>query len=256
MLYRIIEIILEAGVMKTTLLRCGRTFPGEPVAHLLKELRISFRSLLRSPLLFATCGLVLSLGIGGTVAVFAAFNAVVLRPLPFNESDRLVSVGLTSPGDGIAWLNQSPATFFAIQDRTELIESMFLWASISATVVVDDRAKRVSGMIATEQISRVLETLPVVGVDHFNEQDMIVGAVDVAILGHGFWEQELAGDPAILGTSIPIDGRPTEVIGVMPPEFDLMGRNPDVILAARFDRATLTVGNFSYRVVGRNARRR
>src|SRR5688572_8212272 len=101
---------------------------------LLSRLRRVFRRLFRAPLFTAVAVTTLALGIGANTAIFSVVNGVLLKPLPFNEAERLVGVWHTAPGLGFPVMNQSPATYFIYRDENRTFEDIALWDNFSVSV--------------------------------------------------------------------------------------------------------------------------
>jgi len=219
---------------------------------IVRDVGYAVRRLARAPGFTGVTVLILGLGIGGTAALYSAVNSVLLEPLPFEEPDRLVGVWLSSPGDGMDWLNQSPATYFTIRDESRTLEAVALWNPQNLTVTHPDVAERVSGMMVTDGIFNVLRTAPALG-RAFSPEDDQPDSPPVFILGYGYWQRRFGSDVEAVGRTITVDGRVGTIVGVMPRGVRIVGRSPDVYFPAGFDRSRLQVGDFSYQVMGRMA---
>ena len=184
--------------------------------HLARDLRYAFRMLGRSPGFTAIAVLTLALGIGANSAIFSLVNAVLLRPLPFPEPDRLVLVweetnilnlhdSWASMGNAMDW----KARNHVFQDAA-IIDH---WPRYRLTL--EDRPELVQGAIVTSGLTRTLGVQPILG-RSFSEEDDRPGAAKSAIIGHALWQQRFGGDPGIVGRKITLDNQPYTVIGVMP----------------------------------------
>jgi predicted permease len=214
------------------------------------RIRLVARRLSRAPLFTAVAILTLGLGIGANAAIFSVVNGVLLKPLPFHEPERLVGVWHAAPGLNIPLLNQSPATYLVYRDEGRTFEDIGLWDNTAITVTGIGDPERVEGLLVTDGTLGVLRVHPALG-RGFSREDDSPGTPERVILAHGYWQRKFGGDPSIVGRGITIDGRPREIIGVLPSGFTFLNTNPQIVLPFRFDRAKLFVGNFSYQGVAR-----
>lgn len=209
-----------------------------------------FRRLARSPGFAVVALLTLALGTGANTAIFSVLNSVLLKPLPFPDSERLVGVWHTAPGLNIENLNASPSTYYVYREESRTFEDIGLWRSGSASVTGLNEPEQVEVLRVTDG------TLPILGVPPlhgrwFVAEDDVPGAADTVVLTHGYWQRKFGADPDAVGQSLLVDGRRREVIGVMPESFLFLGRRPALILPIQLDRAEVFVGQFSYQGVAR-----
>lgn len=208
------------------------------------------RALRKSPRFTAVTVLILAVGMGGTTALFSLLNNVILRPLPYDEPDRLVGVWLKSPQLGMEWLNESPATYFAFRDESRTFEDIGLWDDRNLTVTGAGEAERVLGMMVSDGLFGVLRAKPILG-RAFAPDDDVPGAPLTLVLGYGYWQRRFGGDPAVVGSTLTVNGEVGEIIGIAPPGFKVLRFAPDIYYPARFDRSRVGVGDFSYQAIGR-----
>ena len=190
---------------------------------LLKDIRYGVRSLLRRPAFAVLAVVTLALGIGANTAMFSVINAVLLRPLPFAEPDRLV--WMNESGDEVAdrWL--SYPNFLDWRERNQVFESMSTFRGWSVTMTGADQPLNLNSRMVTADYFKVMRVAPFMGRD-FSVSDEDQGANSVAIISYGFWQKQFAGDPNILGKNITLDDRGYTVIGVMPQSFIHHGPPP------------------------------
>lgn len=204
------------------------------MVDLLRDLRHALRALARSPFFTLGVVLVLGLGIGGTTAMFTVIHGVVLRPLPFPEADRLMSIGGAADPPGyddplVAW------------NRNEAFAGLALVRSGGVNLLVDGRgAQRVSAAVVSASFFPVFGVQPVLG-RAFAASEERAGHNGVAILGHGLWQRDFGGDAGVLGRSIKVNGVPHSVVGVMPPGFSFPERT-DVWVPRAIGRQSLPLG--------------
>jgi predicted permease len=220
------------------------------IESFLQDSRYALRFLWKHPVFTAVTVLTLALGIGATTAVFSVVNGVVLKPLPFKEPHHLVSVWMRAPGLGIDWVSQCAAAYFTFRDENRVFEDVGLWKNLRVTVTGLDEAEQVQGLLVTEGLLPTLGVSPVLG-RTFTVEDDSAGSPPVIVLGFGYWQSRFGGDRDVIGRMLTVDGRPAEIVGVMPQGFRFMYWTPDLFFPAQFDRATIDFGNFSYRIVAR-----
>ncbi len=214
------------------------------------NLRHVFRRLGRSPGFAAVALLTLALGIGANTAIFSVLNGVVLKPLPFPDSERLVGVWHTAPGLGIDDLNASPSTYYVYREESRTFEDVGLWRGGSAAVTGLAEPEQVEVLRVTDGMLPILAVPPLQG-RWFAAEDDTPGAADTVMLTYGYWQRKFSSDPDVVGKDVEVDGRPREIIGVMPESFGFLNQHPALILPMQLNRAEVFVGQFSYQGVAR-----
>jgi putative ABC transport system permease protein len=190
---------------------------GGMLEILWQDLRFGGRMLRKHPGVTLSAVLTMALGIGATSAVFSIVNPLLLRPLPFRDPDRLITIYETclpkfprfsvSPGNYYAWREQSPA--FA---------GMAAAKSLTLTLTGDGDPERLAGRRVTTGYFELFGVRPVLGRDFLPEEDA-PGHSDVIILSQGVWQRRFGGDPGILNRTVVLDGKPYAVVGVMPADL-------------------------------------
>jgi putative ABC transport system permease protein len=185
----------------------------------MNDLRFAVRQLSRAPGFTAVALFTVALGIGACVAIFSVVDAVLLRPMPYPDPERLVTLSEkklprftaapVAPGKYFEWRRQ--ATSF--QGLAALRDGSYNLTGAGEPV-------RVSAGRLTANTFSVLGIRPVMGRD-FSEAEDVPGRENVVILGHGLWMRQFGGRPEILDRTVQLDGRPFTVIGVMPPSFQV-----------------------------------
>jgi predicted permease len=202
----------------------------------LQDLRFAARSLSRSRTFTIAVVLTLALTIGATTAVFSVVNAVLLRPLPFADPERLVWItSVASPGRRDAPF--SLPEFLDYREQTRTLESLHAYASWSAILTgAGGPAERLQGMRLSAAAFDALGIAPAAG-RLLIAADDDVEAARVAVLGYGLWERRFGGDPSAIGRVIRLNGQPHEIVGVLPQHFPLPLRQVEVVvpLAPRRD---------------------
>lgn len=208
------------------------------------------RRLLRAPMFTAVAVLTLALGIAANTAIFSVVRGVLLKPLPFEDPESLVGVWHAAPGLNMDSLNMSPATYLVYREEGRVFEDVGLWDNGAVSVTGTGEPERVRTLTVTDGTLPLLRVRPLLG-RTFTAEDDSPTTPERAMLTHAYWQRKFGGDQSVIGKSIVVDGRPREIIGVLPPEFRFLEQNPQLILPFRFNRAQVHVGNFSYQGVAR-----
>ena len=218
-----------------------------------RDLRFAVRRLVREPSLAGVCVLTLALAIGANTAIFSAVNAALIRPLPYPDADRLVQVWETNPqaerwGD---WASYPDFEDWSRESRA--FEGLALYRYGRLRMTHGEYPEMLVGVRVSPSLFSVLRVDPMLGRPFLAEEGR-PGQTDVVVLSYGLWQRQFGSDPAIIGRSIPLDGRNHLVVGVMPPGFDYptnlqpTAKPPDVWIPVVPDAAR---GSHNYRVVGR-----
>jgi putative ABC transport system permease protein len=203
-----------------------------------QDVRFAWRALGRQPGLTLVIVLTLGLGIGATTAIVSVVHAVVFRPLPYAEPDRLVRFYTRFPSMKLEKFALSPPEFGELSSETHAAVAFGAWTEGSVNVSGGPQPVRVSAVLASSQLLPLLGVAPERG-RFFTHDATLPGAPPVAILGHGLWQAALGGDPDIVGKSLRLDGVPTEIVGVMPVGFEFPVRGIEVWLPLILDPSNL-----------------
>jgi putative ABC transport system permease protein len=185
---------------------------------LLKDLRYALRSLGKSPAFAVIAVLTLALGIGANTAMFSIIDAVLLRPLPYPNSDRLVQIYETDTSHGHTREPISPYNFSDWQKEANAFQEMAAYEFDSFSYRSGKAAERMSGVMVTADFFRVLGVAPALGRD-FEPGDDDPAKPHFAILSYGAWQRRFGGDPEVVGRTMLINGGPFTIIGIMPSSF-------------------------------------
>lgn len=182
--------------------------------NLFQDLRYALRQLRKRPGFTVVATLTLALGIGATTVVFSVFNAVVLRPLPFVDADRLVRVReLTPQGDP---MSVADANFLDFREQNRSFEEMVAVSVRPLVLSGDADPTQLVGMNSTEGMFSMLGVTPVAGRVFAADEFRIGEEPEVVLLGNGAWVREFGSDPGIVGETILLDGMRRTVIGILP----------------------------------------
>src|SRR3954470_9586505 len=183
------------------------------------DIKYGVRLLWRSPVFTLTAALSLAIGIGANVAIFSAATALLIRPLPgLTDSSRLVDIGRTTRGRGFD--TTSYPNYLAVREGTTLLSGVYAWRVEPEPMSLSGPggAERVYGTRVSGNYFSVLGTAPQIG-RLFSDADDRPGHDQVVVLGDALWRQHYGADPAIVGSTIAITGRPYVVVGVAPRGF-------------------------------------
>jgi predicted permease len=185
---------------------------------ILQDFRFGLRALRRQPGFTAMAVLTLGLGLGATTAIFSVFRAVLLAPLPYDQPDRHVMIWSRWAGWDKTWVSPAEARDYA---GSRLLRDTAAWHTGRVNLTGGGDPERVGAGAVTANILQALGAAPLLGHGFSPGDDASGEGAPVVLLGHGLWQRRFGGDPAILGRTIQLNGRGSEVIGVMPPGFRL-----------------------------------
>src|SRR5688572_16202736 len=201
--------------------------------------RQTVRRLRRSPTLTLTALLTLAIGIGASAAMFSVINAVLLRPLPYPDSERLVALIHRFEAGGRGGLPASPALYFTYREHNRTFESVALWASGTASVTGSVPPEEVKVLRATVEFLPTLRVVPALGRAFTAAEDQ-PGGPRTVIVSHGYWQHRFGGAP-VIGQPLVVDGQPHTVVGVLPESFRF-ARAADLVLPLQPRRDVAYVG--------------
>lgn len=217
---------------------------------LLQDLKHALKMFRESPGFTMTVIAALTLGIGANTAIFSVVNAVVLKPIPFPEPDRLVRLMNSNRETGNANGASSPAKFMHWRAQTEVLEDVAAFRSNSLNYEAGDLPERVTAGQVSEAFFRAFRA-PVVEGRTFASEDDLPGAPRTAVLSYDFWTRRLAGDPNIIGRSLSLSGDAYTVIGIVGEDFDLREfGDPELFVPFQLDPNTTDQGHY-FQTVGR-----
>ncbi len=186
-----------------------------------QDLRAVWRSALRSPLFIATAVLTLAIGIGSGTAMFSIVNAVLLRPLPFRDPDRLVELFESNPSEGRETTGVSPANFRDWHERSRTFDDLALMTVDAVPMVlgVGDRSVQARAAFVTPNLASLLGVTPALGRNFGRARDGQLEQNEL-IVSHTLWHNVFGGDPDVIGRHVRVEGAPgTVVVGIMPAGF-------------------------------------
>ena len=184
-----------------------------------QDLRYALRSLRKSPGFTAIAALTLALGVGSTTAIFSVINAVMLRPLPFPEPDRLVRILENNVERGWSSFGVSHPNFLDWRSQAGSFESMAAFQNAGFTWAGNGEAEIVQGLQVTATFLPALGISPALGRNFLDEEDRPGGNTRVLLISDGLWKRAFGGDPSVVGRAITVNSQPYTIVGVLPAPF-------------------------------------
>lgn len=184
----------------------------------LRDLRFAFRQLLKNPGFTAAAVLTLALGIGATTAIYGVVDQVLLRPLPYRNSDKLVLIAERDRANADRLTADCPASYFDWREQSVSFTDVAAVGFANFNLSGVDVPERLQAGMTTVNLFSMLGVHPLLGRD-FRAEEAVPGKHFVVMISHAFWQRHFGGDPQAIGSSLFLNGRPHTVIGVLPPRF-------------------------------------
>jgi putative ABC transport system permease protein len=214
------------------------------------DIRYAFRNLLRRPGFTLIAVITLALGIGANTAIFSAINALLLKPLPFPELDRVVAIWDKLPSRGVLHNEVAAANYFDWQAQNQSFEQLALYRWWSANLAAVDPPERIQGFLVTANYLDAIGMKPIMG-RNFSPEENQPGKDAVAIITHSLWQRRFGGDPNIVNKTITINSIVRTVVGVMPERFNFP-KGAEIYAPLQVTPELVkSRGNHSYYVIGR-----
>jgi predicted permease len=218
-----------------------------------RDLRHALRTLPRRPTFMFAAILTLAIGIGATTAIFSVVYSVLIKPLPYPSSDELVRLRHSAAALGTEDLGSSPTMYFTYRDENRTLAEIGFWTNGGETLTRVDGTDRVRSLRVTHGVLQALGVRPLRGrwfteAEHGPEAE----GPDPVILSYAFAQSRFGGDAA-LGRELLINARPSQIVGIMPPDFRFLDMTPpfEVIVAMRLDPARAAIGGFGFDALAR-----
>ena len=186
---------------------------------MLKDIRFSFRQLIKQPAFTAIAVLTIALAIGATTAVLSLVNGLLVRPLPYRDSQHLVLLLQHFKSQNLERIPVSPAEFKDYETRAHSFEKLGAFGYTSFNLAAEDRPERITGATVTAGVLPLLDVSPIRG-RFFQPEECTLGRDDVVIISARLWQRRFNSDPQIIGKKLLLNGKNFTVVGVMPANFD------------------------------------
>jgi predicted permease len=222
---------------------------------LMQDLRYAIRQLRKSPGFTAVAVITVALGIGANSAVFSVVNRVLLNPLPYPESDRLIALRLDAPGAGglasfSSGLQLSPSMYVTFSDHNQTFQSMGIWTSGRANVTGVGQPEQVRTELISDGILQTLDVPPSLG-RWFSQADQDPHGAKTIMLSYGYWKRRFGLDSGVIGRNLQVDAQPREIVGVMPRGFRMVDDDFDLLIPLAVDRVHQKLAPFGYDGIAR-----
>ena len=185
---------------------------------LLRDLRYGFHRVIATPGFTATAILTLALGIGANIAIFTVVNAVLLRPLPFPNPDRLVRIAADARATNGRNIGLSQPELDDLRDRAGIFEGVTALWPVSASFVGGERPERIEVMVTSANYFRLLGAAPQLG-RSYGPEDAVPGFSDAVVISDGLWRRAFGGSREVIGRKVVMDTDTYTIVGVMPRDF-------------------------------------
>ncbi len=217
------------------------------MAMLFDQLKQVVRRLRRAPLFTAITLLTLAIGVGANTVIFSVIEGVLLKPLPYPQADRLIGVWHTAPGINIKDLNICPSIYFIDREQSTTVEDVGAYDGDSFNVTGSGEPEHVRGLDVTDGTLPMLGVQPALG-RLFTRQDDTAQAPATVILSYTYWQTKFGGATSVIGSSITMDGKARQIIGVLPKGFHFLDyEDAALVTPFQWDRSKVKLGNFSQR---------
>ncbi len=235
--------------------RSREVWQWQALESLLADLKFTLRRLRKSPMFAATVLLTLSIGIGANTAVFSVVNSILLKPLPYPDSERLVALWLSAPGAGglanfTSGLQLSGSMYLTFSQRNHSFDSMGIWATRNANVTGLAQPEQVQTLQVSDGILETLAVAPQAG-RWFSAADQDPHGAQTVMLSYGYWQRRFGGDRSVVGHTIQVDSQSREIVGIMPRGFRVADQDFDLLVPLALDPAHLGLAGFGYNGIGR-----
>ena len=196
---------------------------------LLRDVRFGLRRMAKSPGFTLTIAFTLALGIGATTAIFSSVSGILLRPLPYPQSSRLVRLLQSYPEKGLSTWRLSPASFALYRDHNQVFDSIAGYTTAGVTLTGLGSPERLQASKVTAGFFTTLRVPPLLGRTFKTGEDVPVKNT-VCVLSYGFWQRHFGFDPKVIGKPLTVDGSALEIVGVMPPDFHFPAPDTEIWL--------------------------
>ncbi len=199
----------------------------------MQDVRYALRTLIKQPVFTLIAVLTLTLGIGANTAIFSLVYQIMLRPLPYPDADRLVFIWNTYPLMGLEQASVSIPDYIDRKTQADAIEDATLFTGRALNLAEGGQAEQIRALMVTPSFFSTLGRQPILG-RAFSEEEATPGRDRQVILAHGLWRSRFGADASIVGRDLRLNGESYKVVGVLPADFDLPGRNIGALVPFAF----------------------
>src|SRR3984957_1673709 len=218
-----------------------------------QDLKYAFRVLRKNPGFALGAIIVLALGIGANSAIFSVVNAVLLRPLPYTDPERISMIYHVPPPKsfpGMKIFAVSPANYLDWKSQSSAFDAMSIFHGTTMTVTGKDQPEAVPGIVVSSEFFQVFGAAPLMGRTFTPDEDTD-GHGHVVVLSYPFWQNYFGADPNVIGKNIAFNGQPYSIIGVMPERFHFPDQGEYFVPLGWTDKDRAVRNNHNYLVIAR-----
>jgi hypothetical protein len=215
------------------------------------DTKYSLRRVSRAPLFTAIALITLAVAVGTNTVIFSVVNGVLLKPLSYPNSDRLISVDHASQHMGFKKMGISPSLYFVYREQNTTLADIGAYDDDELDVTGAGAPEHVRVLEVTDGILPLLNVKPALG-RLFTREDDAPGAAPTVVLTYSYWQQRFGGALSVIGKSITAGGVSRGIVGVLPQGFHFLDqKDPSLIFPMQWDRATTTLGSFNWNAIAR-----
>ena len=216
-----------------------------------ERLRQVARRLMRTPLFTIVTLITLAIAIGANAVIFSVVNGILLKPLPYPHPDELIGVWHTAPGIGLKQLNMAAFLYFTDREQSKTLADIGVYDGDAVNITGAGQPEHVNGLDVTSRTLPLLGVQPALG-RLFTERDDTAGSPETILISNDYWHQKFGADPTAVGRILTVDGRPRQIIGVLPAGFRFLDyREAKIYMPFQWDRSKVKLGSFSQEAIAR-----
>jgi putative ABC transport system permease protein len=245
--------LLEVGGVEQVEERVREIRMGRFIETLWRDIRTGVRALVHSPVFTVVTVLSLALGIGANTAIFSVVNGLLLRPLPYSESERIVDVWHTPPQQSFPGLDKfsvSPANYLDWKAQSTAFEQMAVYTDMNMSLSSSNDPLPLVGALVSSDFFTVLRSNAMQG-RTFTPDEERPGHEQVVVIAHGLWQRAFGANPNIIGQTLTLNSRSFTVVGIMPPGFEFPRKAELWVPLAWDDKERQTRSIHDYAVIAR-----
>lgn len=221
------------------------------MAHSFEQLRLVFRRLAKAPLFTAITLITLAIGIGANTIIFSIVEGVLLKPLDYPHPEQLIGIWHTSATLNLPKMPSAQYLYYTYSEKSKTLDAIGGFNTFYMSVTGQGEPQRVRATQVNQSLLPILGTKPALG-RVFTPADDSPTAPPTVVITNGYWLQRFGGSPSVVGKTILADGKPREIIGVLPKNFHILDEEePAFLLPAQWDRAKVLLGNFNGTTIAR-----
>jgi predicted permease len=221
------------------------------MATFLDRIRQVFRRLARTPLFTAITLITLAVGVGANTVIFSVINAVLIKPLPYSHPEQLIGVWHNAPGVGMKHVNMAAFLYFIDREQSTTLQDIGVYDGDSVSLTGMGEPEHLTGLDVTSGTLPILGVTPAVG-RLFTRADDSPGNPETVLISYAYWRKKFGSDPSVINRVITVDGRPRQIIGVLPKGFHFLDwEDAAIFMPFQWDRTKTKLGNFSQKGLAR-----